>query len=301
MGEQHVADSELFDDEGDYFSDEVVSSFCTDVTHFWRYSLQTAKKVLENDGKDRENFINPVKKKSGLRGTCLIILKNIRDKADDVTLINPAFARVTEYMDTQIELIGGYDHHGTYIKDLKTAKILLTLAENLKSEEFINSLLTISVDESLAAELVSSEPLEDVDSNMAENAFSLDDLMESDPSLLSGETGNQEIEEKASFSLDELMESESSLLNGDTDDKQDRETPSLSFDELMNLDQSEAEDKTTLSVKADVDFSEEGATYPASNSDNSEVENDVSHLLSSQEEAKAEALTQTFSIDDLFK
>lgn len=277
VGQQHIVESELFDQEGDYFSDEVVTSFCSDVTHFWRYSLQTAKKVLENDGKDRENFINPIKKRSGLRGTCLMILKNIRDKAEDVTLINPSFTNVTEYMDAQVDLIGGYDHHGSYIKDLKTAKILLTLAENLKNEDFINSLLTVTVDESFAAELVNQSG-ETVIDNQDEPAFSLDDLMDSDTTLLNSDAeGNAETEEPEAFSLDDLM-------TLDTEDLAD------------------AENKTSLAVKADVAFSEEDVTCSSiSTIEKSDVEdNDVSNLLSSQEEAKAEALTKTFSIDDLF-
>lgn len=292
VGTQHMLESDLFDDDGDYFSDEVVTSFCNDVTHFWRYSLQTAKKVLETDGKDRENFINPIKKRSGLRGSCIMILKNIRDKAEDVTAINPAFANVVDYMDSQMELIGGYKHN-TFIKDLNTAKGLLTLAENLKCEEFIHSLLSVKVDESLAAELVEST---NVTTNTSEptqpQTLSHDDLF--DDNSTDVETDSNDVN---AFSLETLM--------AEDENAKPEEQSALSVDDLFESDISDVDQQqsTNVSVKLNVSFAEKDVEIASDNYETNsgiEGEQDIAKLTA-QEEVKAQALTETFSIDDLFK
>lgn len=323
---------DIVGDEGeDNFLTETIESFSRDCTHFWRYSLQTARKALDSEGEARTSFIDPLNKRSGLRGTCIAILKGLRDKAQLLEDLHPGFENVVNYIDTAMRSIGGYDQP-TFIKHLDTAKVIVDCATNLTSVEFIHSLTTSTADTELLKEL-EAEQQAATDSlvpdspaiDSTEQPLSMDDLYSSNESTPidiqadSGETETHSLEAavepevqpkqtKKSFSMDDLFNfgetsTTATAETGELDNMSTQpveadsaQTDSFSMDEFFEAD--------AISVKAKTDSSFDPAgieVLPEENPSNLERKEQLDTSSSTEEEVPVQALKEELvSFDDIF-
>lgn len=158
--------------------DELVTSISREAYHFWRYSLQSAVKAVE-DKSYRSKFIDPNCGRYGLRSSCIATLKNLRDKIANLAKVEPRFSRIVDVLDTMASLLPqGYQTNNGLIKDINVVKVLINTFNDLRNEDYIHHLINSSSETSeltsKAVEELTSETSEQVVTDLSKMFINLD-------------------------------------------------------------------------------------------------------------------------------
>ncbi|MCQ1060620.1 DUF3150 domain-containing protein [Photobacterium sp. ZSDE20] len=93
--------------------------------HFWRYSMQSYRESGNR-----------------VRATIIDLMKRLRTKVEDVTLINPDFSRVVDVIDSAAEALpNGWNTQDAWIEDVNALKRIVDIYESLKVPEYITELV----------------------------------------------------------------------------------------------------------------------------------------------------------------